>query len=208
MTRVLVYLSISGVLWLAGDRIGALIWWMAALVTALNDRRPIMSGKRYHTRNPSQIPPEPFELEVWRNGKSEIHEFVARPQADAGATLMFTTSGEDGERKAQAVFRMMSRMLRDDDGVPAQWVPEPLPKPGNAGANWQPKFRGPDGKLYTMDKAPQFTEPAKGSSRRRWDHMMFEDDGVTVDIEVIGEILEDLVAVAAERPTVGSSPSA
>lgn len=167
-----------------------------------------MAGKRYHSQNPSEIVPVPFELEVWRDGKSEIHEFVARPQADAGATLMFTSSGDDGERKAQAVFRMMSRMLRNDDGVPAQWVPEPLAKPGNAGANWQPKFRAPDGKLYTMDKTAQFTDPAKGSSRRRWDHMMFEDDGVTVDIEVIGSILEDLVEVAAGIPTVGSSPSA
>jgi hypothetical protein len=167
-----------------------------------------MAGKRYRTQNPSDIAPMPFELVVWRDGTEEIHEFVARPQADAGATLMFTTSGEDGERKAQAVFRMMSRMLCNDDGVPAQWVPEPLPKPGNAGANWQPKFRGPDGKLYTMDKTAQFTDPDKGSSRRRWDHMMFEDDAVTVNIGVIGEILEDLVEVAAERPTVGSSPSA
>jgi hypothetical protein len=167
-----------------------------------------MAGKRYHAQNPSEIPLWPFELVVWRDGQEEVHEFTARPQADAGATLMFTTSGEDGERKAQAVFRMMSRMLRNDDGVPDQWVPEPMERPKNAGANWLPKFRGPDGKLYPMDKAAQFTDPTKGSSRRRWNWMMFEDDAVTVDIGVIGKILEDLIEEAAGRPTVGSSHSA
>jgi hypothetical protein len=162
-----------------------------------------MPGKRYRAVNPDEITPVPFELEVWRDGKSEIHEFTAKPQADAGSMTQFTAAGVDGERKAQVIFKMMSRQLVNNDGVPSQWTPQPLPRPRNAGDAYQVKFRGPDGKLHTMDKAELFTDPAKGSSRRRWDYLMFEDDGVTVDIGVISNILEDLIELVAERPTVG-----
>lgn len=162
-----------------------------------------MAGKRYHAQNPAEIAKVPFELEVWRDGASEIHEFTARPQADAGSAMTFSLSGEDGERKARAVFRMMSKMLSNDDGVPSQWAPSVLPKPKNAGASYVPKFRGPDGKLYPMDQAGRFTDPAAGSSRRRWDYLMFEDADVTVDIGVISQILEDLIGEAADLPTSG-----
>lgn len=156
--------------------------------------------KRYRAVNPTTVKAVEFELAVYRDGVEEVHSFVARPVADAGSMLAYTRSGDDAE-KAAAVFKMMGRMLVNNDGVAADWTPEPLPKPKNAAANYQPKFRGPDGKLHTLDKASLFTDPAKGSSRRRWEHLVFQDAGVTVDIGVISEIINDLATESAEVPT-------
>jgi hypothetical protein len=152
-----------------------------------------MSGKRYHAKNPNAVPPVHFELVVWRDEQEEVHEFTARPIADAAALHAFAMSGDDLQTTAKTVFGLMSRMLVNNDGVPSGWIPRAVPKPKNAGASYEPKFRGPDGKLHPMDDAEYFTDPAKGSSRRRWDFMMYEDDNVTVDLDVIMEIMEDLI---------------
>lgn len=166
-----------------------------------------MPGKRYTMLDPGSAITVPFEISLWRDGVEEVHEFSVRPVTDIGAVMMFTSSGDDGERKAQALMRMMSRMLVNTDGVPAQWSPTALPPPKNAGPRYQAKFRGPDGKLYPMSETAQFTDPAKGSSRRRWDYLMFEDDGVAVDASLLGQIVQDMIEVAANRPTPASSPS-
>lgn len=166
-----------------------------------------MSGKRYSMVDPNTAKPTPFEIQLWRDGQAEVHEFTACPVTDIGAVMMFSSSGDDGEMKARALMRMMSRMLLNTDGVPAQWSPEPLAKPKNAGLNWQPKFRGPDGKLYPLSEQGQFTDPKVGSSRRRWDYLMFEDDGVAVDAGLLSEIVQDMIATAADRPTHASSPA-
>ena len=159
-----------------------------------------MTIKRYRAVNPNTARPVTFELVVWRDNEEEVHQFTARPIADAGAMLEFSRSGDDGARKADAVFRMMSRMLVNDDGVKAQWSPTPLPLKGSAKIV---KFRAPDGSLQPMEKAAEWTDPAKGSSRRRWDYLMFEDNDVTVDIGVISEIITDMASEAAEVPTNG-----
>ncbi len=193
---------------------GALVWLATGVIWVVvycreEDRKGLtMAGKRYYAANPEKLPITEFELVVWRDGVEETHEFKARPQADAGAMMQFSRSGEDGEAKAEAVFRMMSKMLMNTDGVPAQWSPRPVPKPKNAGPDYQPKFRAPsapsgDGKLHPMSEAERWTDPARGSSRRRWDYLMFEDRDVTVDIGVVSEILEDLVGAAAGLPTNG-----
>jgi hypothetical protein len=164
-----------------------------------------MSGKRYRSLNPATIDPVPFELEVYRDGVSEIHEFTARPNIDIGPMLKVAQDLNDVAKMAPIVIRTMSKMLDNTDGVPLDWEVVPLEKPGNAGPNWEPKFRGPDGKLYPMDKATRFTAVTAGSSRRRWAYLMYEDDGASVDLATMMEIMQDMISVAANRPTPASS---
>jgi hypothetical protein len=160
------------------------------------------NGKTYDSLNQATVTRLPFNLRVFRNGEPEIHGFTAAPVMDLGSILLFT-SGKD-EDGGQALLRLMRVNLVDDDGVPADWRPTIIDRPANAGPNWQPKFRAPDGTLHPMGEAERWTDPQAGSSRRRWNILMFEDDGVTVSADVVTEIVKDLMAGAAGLPTVGS----
>jgi hypothetical protein len=201
--------KVIAVLWLLaslgnfldGETVSALCFAMAVLIVLLIDSKEnAVAVKRYHAANPNTARAVTFELAVWRDDAEEVHSFTARPLVDAGAMLEFSRSGDDGTRKADAVFRMMSRMLVNDDGVKSQWAPTPLPLKGAAKIV---KFRAPDGTLQPMTRAAEWTDPAKGSSRRRWDYLMFEDNDVTVDIGVISEIISDMASEATEVPTSG-----
>lgn len=170
--------------------------------------RHVIDGvKRYTSLNTATIPRVDFELEVFRSGEPEVHRFTATPVMDLGSVLMFLSKDDDAG--GQAMLRLMRVNLADDDGVPARWEPTMLPRPGNAGPNWQAKFRAPkaphgDGELHTMDEVHLWTDPVQGSSRRRWDSLMFEDEGVVVSAEVVMEIIKDLMGQAAGLPTSGS----
>jgi hypothetical protein len=164
-------------------------------------------AKTYTSLNQATVPRLPFNLEVFRNGSPEVHGFTAAPVMDLGSVLMFMRGHED--EMGQALLRLMLVNLVDDDGVPADWSVQMTERPKNAGADWQPKFRAPgppagDGRLHSMADAARYTDPNAGSSRRRWSHLMFEDDGVIVSAEVILEIMKDLMAQAAGLPTDGS----
>ena len=164
-------------------------------------------GKRYSSLNPATIKPMPFEIEVYRNNVPEVHGFTARPVMDFGSVLLFL-KGNDSD-SGQALLRIMRVNLADDDGVSESWQPTILDRPADADATWQPKFRAPappvgDGRLYTMDKIGRWTDPQAGSSRRRWTHLMFEDDGVVVTIQTVFDILKDITESAAGLPTDGS----
>src|ERR1700748_407042 len=164
-------------------------------------------GKTYNSLNQATVPKVPFNIKVWRNGTEEIHGFTAAPVMDLGSVLLMMNGGEDAA--GQALLRIMMVNLADDDRVPSSWQAPPIDRPSNAGSNWQPKFRAPaapagDGKLHTLDEAHRWTDPDKGSSRRRWSHLMFEDDGVIVTAEVVIEIIKDLMGSAAGLPTDGS----
>ena len=164
-------------------------------------------AKTYESLNQATVPRVPFNIKVWRNGVEEVHGFTAAPVMDLGAVLLFM-KGED-DSGAQGLLRMMMVNLADDDGVPAEWAPTMTTRPRNAGPNWQPKFRAPgepagDGALHPMSDAGLFTDPDKGSSRRRWSHLMFEDEGVIVTAGVIIEVIKDLMGQAAGLPTLGS----
>lgn len=83
----------------------------------------------------------------------------------------------------------------------AQWpqeaqpaVPEPL----------ESSYRGPDGKIYPFSdaaKLKEFTAPEAGSSRRRWAHLLEQDDDVAVEAEDLVEIAQWMIGLATDRPT-------
>ena len=161
-----------------------------------------ITPKRYRARRPSEIPAHPFELEVYRGDTPEVHTFIARPKTDLGPLIQLNSMMNDPMRMGAKALQVIARMMDDSDGTPADWAPVTAPKPRNAGESYEPKFRGPDGRLHPMDKQATFLDIEAGSSRRRWQHIILEDDGVSVDIEVLMEIMTDLIeAATGNRPT-------
>jgi hypothetical protein len=173
--------------------------------------RLTMSGKRYGRLRAEPIALVDFELQAMREDstgepREEWHEFTARPQSDAGDLAALSATGDDGLAQMNIVVKMIKKMVINSDGVPEQWQPTELDAPDPLPEDYEPKFRGPDGELYPMDQAIKFTEPAKGSSRRRLMHLLFEDEA-TVDINDLSEMLKDMMGKASGRPTTAPSRS-
>jgi hypothetical protein len=61
--------------------------------------------------------------------------------------------------------------------------------------------------MTDADAIAKFTDPAAGSSRRRWDHLMLRDDSAVVEMEDLMEIMRWLVGKATDRPTAPSASS-
>jgi hypothetical protein len=187
------------------------ITYAAEIVFCKIKERLTMSGKRYGKLRAEPIPLVDFELQAMReNGagepQEEWHEFTARPQSDAGDLAALSATGDDGLAQMNVVVRMIKKMVINSDGVPEQWQPTELNAPDPLPEDYEPKFRGPDGNIYPMDQAVKFTEPHKGSSRRRLMHLLYEDEA-TVDINDLSEMLKDMMGKASGRPTTAPSRS-
>lgn len=148
---------------------------------------------------------EPMTFELWglRDDEQESHLFTAVRKPDTMLMVRMMIAGDDmGAEEIQRMLRMIGKTLDNTDGVKEAWSATPMSKPKNAGKNWEPKFRGPDGKLYPMD-APErekWEDFAAGSSRRRWTRLV-SDDEFQVAAETLGEIARDLVEAGSARPT-------
>ncbi|HEY2101514.1 MAG TPA: hypothetical protein VGH72_33960 [Pseudonocardia sp.] len=166
-----------------------------------------MAGKRYYAKRPDEIPNHPYEIVVYRGGVEEVHEFNAKPSADLGPMIAMYRNADDAIKMGESAIRLMLKQLDDSDGVSITWAPTIVPKPKNAGPDYEPKFRAPlaphgDGRLHPMTDQDRWLDLDKGSSRRRWQHLMIEDDGVSIDAEVLMEIMSDVIEAAMDgRPT-------
>jgi hypothetical protein len=148
--------------------------------------------------------PVEFELELLRFDDPEVHTFHAVRKADTLLAARFMSVADDDPGAVlRLVTKLISKMLDNSDGVPVQWSPDVLPKPKNAGPKYEPKFRGPDGKLHPVADAGKFLEFAAGSSRRRWEALVIDEDA-TVELEALAEIARDLISATTDRPTDGS----
>lgn len=150
------------------------------------------------------VPREPFEFTFMRDDEPETHQFQARAVTDtAGIANTLAVAEKHPEQALPGMLRMISKMLDNKDGTPATWSPTILPLPELEPGEEEPerKFRGPDGELYPMAEAEKFLEFTAGSSRRRWLHLMQDDDEVTVDGKALTKLYEWLVGLAAGRPT-------
>jgi hypothetical protein len=120
------------------------------------------------------------------------------------------------EQEEHQSFREGTRAL-ERHGLPAETLG--LMAEGDAAASWptsegdlgepqgEPevrKFRAPDGRLHPMGDAPKFLEHAAGSSRRRWNELM-ADDELEIDIDQLTDMFEWLISLAANRPTAPSA---
>ena len=145
----------------------------------------------------------PFRLTGLRFDEEETHDFVAVNKADTLMAMRFMNMSE--ERAGDLVrlsTLLIAKTLDNKDGVPVQWAVEVLPKPKNAGDDWEPKFRGPDGKLHPLTTRDKFEDFAAGSSRRRWEALLV-DEQFTVELEVLVEIAKDLIERSVALPTDG-----
>jgi hypothetical protein len=160
-----------------------------------------ITPKRYRAVRPSEITPHVFELEVYRGDVPEVHTFTARPNTDLGPLIQLHGAIDDPMKMGQTALKVLVKQMDDSDGVPLAWEPTELPKPKNAGHSYEPKFRGPDGKLHSMAERGKFLAFQAGSSRRRWQYLLLEDDGISIDAPVLMAIMSDLIQAATGRPT-------
>lgn len=178
------------------------------LTYLLRRKESTMAGKRYGggakaAQRLDQA--HQWELEVLRFDEEEVHEFTTVRKVDTLLAAQFMNIGEDDAgRLLRVIGKLIGKTLDNADGVPVQWAAVALPKPKNAKAGYEPKFRGPDGKLYPMDQAVKFEEIGQGSSRRRWEALLVDEDATTA-LDSLAEITKDLIEVSTGgRPTVGS----
>jgi hypothetical protein len=194
-----------------------------------------MSGRRYGKPQSSRFAePWPFELVVSLDDEDEIHAFTAVRQVDKLLGARFTGyTLEEAHKQVDLLVKLISKCLDDKDGTPATWAPVELPPPpiGARDVNPvvvqgapddaalsaihlsqtvtvspRPKFRAPDGELYDMDHVEKFAAFPAGSSRRRF-LALCGDQERTVQAEDLGDIVRDLIAVSAGRPTGASRSS-
>lgn len=173
-------------------------------------------GRRAQAHRPA--PREEFEFTFLRDDEPETHRFAVRAHTDVvGLTSTLMLAKSSPEAAMPAVLRVIAKMLDNKDGTPHGWRPVPLadkpnpeqadgPEPDDAEATLRErKFRGPDGNLHTFEHAARFQAFEAGSSRRRWLHLIEEDDYVSVDAQDLMELFEWAVGLAAGRPTQPSS---
>jgi hypothetical protein len=149
--------------------------------------------------------PEPMTFELWgvRDDEEDSHLFTAIWKPDTMLMARMMMAGDDLSADELAkLLRMVGKTLDNADGVKESWAFAELPKPKTAKANYEPKFRGPDGKLYSVagPEREKFEDFAAGSSRRRWMTLVYDDE-FQVDAEILAEVAKDLLEVATARPT-------
>lgn len=162
--------------------------------------------KNFDRKGPHTAPREPFSLTVLRDEEPERHEFRARAVSDM-ASLAQTLSAGDAhpDRMVRGMMTMISKMLDNKDGVPSSWKPDPVEGPDGEPA----KFRTPDGMLVelTAENTAPYLEFSAGSSKRRWLHLMNDDDDAEVSAEQIMELFGWLASLAGKDRTRASASS-
>jgi len=147
------------------------------------------------------VEPVQFALVVLRDGEEEEHVFSAIPQLPAQDIVQaMRARSQDGTQVLGPMMNTIRKMLSNRDGVPSTWSLVVVPP--KKGSTQEPKFRGPDGKLYPLSRAEEFEAVSAGSSKRRWDHLMQDDEDAIVDMKDLTDIFEYLVGLATnDRPT-------
>jgi hypothetical protein len=161
--------------------------------------------KVYAPRNRGSAPPEfPFSMIFIRDGVEEAHEFNATPtmgwQDLRGLVPLMVGNSNDeamGAHAIRVIDSLVRRVLRNDDGTPEKWRPTIV----------DGHFTAPNGDHTPVDLLPAIEAFDAGSSRRRWMHLMENDDEVTIELEQMVSLMEDLIGAVAERPTQRSAPS-
>lgn len=160
--------------------------------------------KEYAPRSRGTPPPEvPFVMIFLRDGVEEKHEFTACPTMSWQdyRRLVPLLRGTDNDvvtpETIEMIDRLIRRALRNDDGTPEKWTPSVV----------DGHFTAPNGDHMPLSLLPGLVAFDAGSSRRRWVHLMQDDDEVTIEPEQISELMIDLIEAAAARPTTRSVPS-
>lgn len=154
---------------------------------------------------------ETFRLWVQPDGGQGYEEaFEAHTSADAGA-IMDLLSARNQLQQGTAMARLLGGILRNDDGVPAEWQPKRdensglvLPEQDDDGYVLKDDddrllYRDAYGDLVT-DPMLLEVEHAAGSSRRRFAAVM-DSPTLRVTFEALSEIAQWVVTRSGLRPT-------
>lgn len=174
--------------------------------------------------NETQPAPFPFALVVYRDDEQETHEFEAAPRVGAGDVLRMLLADDDKpERQLEVLAKTLAKSITDKDGeVKSTWKPTELERPEPAprdawemshgqvrdepGAEFVPSYRGPDGRIYPFsdrDAMARWMDKSRWTSRRRWLHVLMEDEDVYVKLSTLLEISKDFIAASTGHPTAG-----
>jgi hypothetical protein len=176
--------------------------------------------KTYGPEQVRVIPEIPFDLNVeheLEDGSRELqkHNFIGKPDPSSGdfARFSLATQGQ-GAEIVEALMSILPRMIDNSDGVSATWEYRELENVAPTGVQTaggelgqvvedepEKRFYGPDGQLYPASEREKFTAFEAGSSRRRLYHLLFVDPDARVQIQTVVEIMKDLFAEGAGRPT-------
>ena len=137
----------------------------------------------------------PFE----RDGEREEHTFRARPRMSYKrmADIVKARRGGDGVAALAVFERMIRPALIDTDGVPAKWKAELE----------DGYFVDHEGRERPAADLADLLAFDAGSSKRRWLHLLDDDDEVEVELDDITDFYEALVEAASDRPTQRPSRS-
>ncbi|MGH8571850.1 MAG: hypothetical protein ACREX8_04635 [Gammaproteobacteria bacterium] len=156
-----------------------------------------MTAKHFApTRDVAKAPAHEFTITFVRDGREETHEFVAKPRVQFGDMMGMVQFGENNSRALSAMDRLIRRSLVDDDGTPARWAPT---------VDDEGCFTAPDGDRRPESELGAVEAFDAGSSRRRWAHLMDDDDDVEIELEQVAELMQWLAEQSADRPTQRSS---
>lgn len=162
------------------------------------------------TKAPAKAPRVPFTFAYLRDDEVEEQEFrVIQKSPDMGTLNRLAGLADQDEAtmmsKLPVITRALAKMLDNSDGVKAGWKPTPLPAKDDDEESQAPRFRGPDGEIYEWEYAESFLAVDQGSSRRRFLHLMLEDDEAEVDSSDINQLTKFVMETASGRPTPASS---
>lgn len=149
---------------------------------------------------------KPIRLVAYLDEEPISLDFMVRPgqvNNEAIQVIKHQLSGSNNQI-LMTVMRMIRKMMIDSDGVSVRWnfadsIIEAKKKDEDPSA-----FRGPDGKIYELadsEAIEKFQKVENGSSRRRWHHLMEEDDDLSIEVDDLMDILQWSIEEASNRPT-------
>jgi hypothetical protein len=131
--------------------------------------------------------------------------------------MLDNTDGTPAGWEPLALTRRSDAQRRAEEAARNAGVPEPVwpteggeleGTPEQAAHLDEPVFRAPygleKGKLLPMSRVGEFLAPEAGSSRRRWDALLADDD-ISLEAADLMAVFEWCVGVASGRPTGMSS---
>lgn len=189
--------------------------------------------KQFGRKTRRAAPREKFDLTVLRGDEPETHRFQIVAVLDAGGlSSVMVTTRKDQEMALPATIQVIRKMLDNTDGTPSGWEPNMRSRrsilsqetpaevvwPSNQGdLEAEPEedptldetvFRAPfgleKGQLLPASRVGEFLAPEAGSSRRRWDALLADDD-ISIEAPDLMAIFEWCVGTASQRPTGMSS---
>lgn len=154
---------------------------------------------------------EPFELQ-YLSEDGEPRTFAGQVAAKSNGlqlTAIAHMIRTEDEGALDRIMTMLLKQMDDKDGlIGVKWEATPLPKPVDLDedelAEWEPSYRGPDGVIYPFSDKKQLSrweDQETWSTRRRWLHLMHEDDDAVIKVEDLMAVLEWAIGLAADRPT-------